>query len=389
MKIAVFGLGYVGLSIGVLLAQHNTVHAVDINQLRVDSLNNGISPIGDDDISVFLTTKSLDLSATTDAVTALDGAKFAVIATPTDYDDETDFFDTASVESVLHQIQEISPSTIAVIKSTVPVGFTQRMSEKFPELTIVFSPEFLREGKALHDNLYPTRIIAAANDYKRAKDFADLLLQSCLTPEVPVLITNTTEAEAIKLFSNTYLAMRVAYFNELDTFASAHGLNSKQIIDGVSLDPRIGDHYNNPSFGYGGYCLPKDTKQLLANYRGIPQTMISAVVESNQLRMTSIANDIASSSPKVVGIYRLTMKSGSDNFRSSSIQGVMQRLHDRGIELIIYEPEISQTTFSGHKVENDLNRFFERSSIILSNRWSDDLEPVKEKVYSRDLYRRD
>lgn len=389
MKIAVFGLGYVGLSLAVLLAQRNQVHAVDVDTERVNSIYRKISPIVDPLISEYLENRRLDLCATTEAREALDGAEFAVIATPTDYDDQNNFFDTSTVESVLEQIAEMAPSTTVVIKSTIPVGYTKQVAERFPDLTIIFSPEFLREGKALEDNLHPTRVIAASSDRRKAEQFASLLLEGSLDKEVPVLITDTTEAEAIKLFSNTYLAMRVAYFNELDTFARISGLSAKQIIDGVSLDPRIGGHYNNPSFGYGGYCLPKDTKQLLANYRDIPQTMMSAIVESNQLRMDFIADDIASMNPSVVGIHRLTMKAGSDNFRSSSIQGVMERLRARGIDLVIHEPEISEDEYRDIRVNNDFGSFVEEATVILCNRWDSRLESASEKIYTRDIYFRD
>lgn len=388
MRVAVFGLGYVGLSIAVLLSRQNSVKAVDIDESRVAQVNSGVSPIADSEIQNFLMRERLDLKATTDANEALRGAHFAVIATPTDYDINSGFFDTSSVKTVLRQVANISPTTTVVIKSTIPVGFTQEVKKEFPELTILFSPEFLREGQALYDNLHPSRIVVAGEE-SEAKRFADLLLEGSSDPSTPVLLTGTTEAEAIKLFSNTYLAMRVAYFNEVDTFGRANQLNVRQIIEGVSLDPRIGGHYNNPSFGYGGYCLPKDTKQLLANYRNIPQSLIAATVASNQLRMDFIANDILSQEPQRVGVHRLIMKAGSDNFRASSIQGVMERLERAGVELLIFEPELGDSDFHGVPVAEDFERFAESVDVILANRWDELLAPFASKVYSRDIFKRD
>lgn len=389
MKIAVFGLGYVGLANAALLALKHEVHAVDIDTSRVARVNSGISPIGDVEIERALAQGDLNLQATTDAAAALQNAKFAVVATPTDYDVDSNYFNTNSVESVLRTIATHASGTIAVIKSTIPIGFTERMIKEFPELTIVFSPEFLREGKALYDNQHPSRVIAASPNKAAAEEFVKLLSESALDEDVPVLIVNPTEAEAIKLFSNTYLAMRVAFFNELDTYARSHDLNTKQIIDGVSLDPRIGGHYNNPSFGYGGYCLPKDTRQLLANYHNVPQTMMSAIVESNQMRKSFIADEIARRSPNTVGVYRLTMKKGSDNFRSSSIQDVMSLLNAKGIEIIIYEPTLDSEQFDGHRIIADFDQFARQADVILTNRWESELEAVRNKVFTSDLYSRD
>lgn len=389
MKIAVFGLGYVGLANAVLLSRKHDVVAVDIQEDRIRLVNEGKSPIHDPVIEEALSAESLSLVATDDPKYALEGADFAIIATPTDYDVESNYFDTSSVETVLGEIMESNPSSTVVIKSTIPIGFTGRMEEKFPNLEIVFSPEFLREGRALYDNEHPSRIIAASRSEQAAKCVAEILADAALEKDVPVLITNSTEAEAIKLFSNTYLAMRVAFFNELDTFARTHGLHTKQIIDGVSLDPRIGQHYNNPSFGYGGYCLPKDTKQLLANYQDVPQTLISAIVESNALRKSFIASEIIELKPKTVGVFRLTMKAGSDNFRSSSIQDVMKLLLAAGIKLVIFEPNIGVASFNGIEVLTDLELFLTRSDLILANRWSRELACVSEKVFSADLYSRD
>lgn len=388
MKIAVFGLGYVGLASAVLLATTHDIAAVDISEAKVELINSGRSPIVDPDIEKALSRGNLNLTATTNAEEALRGARFAIIATPTDYDPDSKYFNTTTVESVLDQINEISPGTTAVIKSTVPVGFTKSMMTTYPGLTILFSPEFLREGRALYDNLHPSRIIAAG-DADLAREFVELLAAEALDENPPTLVTEPTEAEAIKLFSNTYLALRVAYFNELDTFAQRHNLKTDQIISGVSLDPRIGDHYNNPSFGYGGYCLPKDTRQLLANYENVPQTIISAVVESNQMRMDFIASDILNKKPTVVGIYRLTMKSNSDNFRSSSIQGVMERIRAKGVEVIIFEPTLSADTFENAEVVHDFDEFTSRSDIIISNRYAPELEGIDTEVYTRDVYHRD
>ena len=385
MKIVVVGLGYVGLASAVLFAQRHTVAAVDIDQHRVELVNNKRSPIQDTEIEQFLAEKELHLSATTDLAAALDGAKFAVIATPTNYDEETNYFDTSSVEAVLAEIAAHAPEVIAVIKSTVPVGFTKEASARFPSLNILFSPEFLREGRALHDNLHPSRIIVSGQR-DDATEFAGLLKEASLDEDTEVLVTGSTEAEAIKLFSNTYLALRVSFFNELDTFAMQRGLNTREIIEGVSLDPRIGDHYNNPSFGYGGYCLPKDSKQLLANYEKIPQSIMGAVVESNERRMDVIAKDVLRREPKVIGIYRLAMKSGSDNFRSSSIQGVMNRLRATGAEMIIYEPLLTDDEFLRDRVVKDLEEFKAEADLILCNRATEELADVTDKLYSRDVF---
>lgn len=388
MKVAVFGLGYVGLANAVLLAQQHDVVAVDIDDSKVEIVNSKESPISDREIEEFLKRKSLTLHATTSPKDALTNADLAIIATPTDYDEDRDFFNTSSVEGVLETINKLSPTTTVAIRSTIPIGFTASMHERFPSLSIVFSPEFLREGKALYDNLYPTRIIVSGPDSK-AREFAHLLKSCSLKPDAPVLITATTEAEAIKLFSNTFLAMRVSFFNELDTFALKKGLNTKHIIEGVSLDPRIGTHYNNPSFGYGGYCLPKDTKQLLANYREVPQTMISAVVESNKLRMDFIADQILALAPKRVGVYRLTMKASSDNFRSSSIQGVMDRLKMEGIDIWVFEPNWQKSTFAGGTLISEFDVFASDCDLILANRWDPKLQSVREKVFTRDVFERD
>lgn len=385
MKIVVVGLGYVGLASAVLFAQRHTVTAVDIDQHRVDLVNSKRSPIQDTEIEQFLAEKDLDLTATTDLAAALAGAKFAVIATPTNYDEETNYFDTSTVEAVLAEIAAHAPEVAVVIKSTVPVGYTRETSQKFPGLTILFSPEFLREGRALHDNLHPSRIIVSGPQ-ELATEFGGLLKEASLDDDTQVLITGSTEAEAIKLFSNTYLALRVSFFNELDTFAMQRGLNTREIIDGVSLDPRIGDHYNNPSFGYGGYCLPKDSKQLLANYEKIPQSIMGAVVESNERRMDVIAKDVLRRQPKVIGVYRLAMKSGSDNFRSSSIQGVMARLRATGAEMIIYEPLLDGEEFLRDRVVKDLEEFKAEADLILCNRATDELADVADKLYSRDVF---
>lgn len=389
MHIVVFGLGYVGLSNAVLLAAQNDVVGVDLDKNKVELVNHGASPIVDKDIQEALQAGNLNLRATTDGDTVLEEADLTVIATPTDYDVETEYFDTSSVESVLEQVSNVKPWASVVIKSTVPIGFTKSMVKRFPGLTLVFSPEFLREGRALYDNLHPSRIVTSSVDREAAKSVATLLKNAALDFDVPVLVTDPTEAEAIKLFANTYLAMRVAYFNELDTFARQMGLNSKQIIDGVSLDPRIGNHYNNPSFGYGGYCLPKDTRQLLANYKDIPQSLISAIVESNDQRKAFIADRVIAMNPIIVGVYRLTMKSGSDNFRSSSIQDVINLLINHGITVKIYEPTLDGAEFSGCPLVADLDKFLEESDVVLANRWSPDLAGYDGELVTADLYQRD